>query len=387
MKKVIVPILLGVTTISFLGCRRSNLESENTLVASEVITSTEHSTLQNIDSNVFESNGITVFGLTPSKTGVEEFLVNYPNIKSSDKDDELFNVTPHEITDKFNFRIFKYSTNCESYLEYNGKNYHIGTGFGGFGTVSFAVADIDANGSQELYFTYSSGSGVHASGISYFDFATETVTDLEYKYIKELTERVNDCIQRDMVLTVNNDTLEIYSAIIEGISFTELKPQLKDKLGEITSDSGKIKIVGQSDNDTSILYDFSVQYVRTNGYVEGKTYPQVMMIDNRPKLEEYVSSNNDIYPEYKADLVDAIEKYDIEWFKSNKLLMVILEEPSGSIQHTVTKLTDSYVVINNIPGDTDDMAEWHIFIEVDKNYYFIDTEDFEVKFVGYNPYN
>jgi hypothetical protein len=195
---------------------------------------------------------IAVFGLAPSKTGVEEFLADNPTVKSSYQGDELFNVTPEQITDRYNFRIFKYSSDCESYLEYNGKTYHIGTGFGGFGTVSFAVADIDSNGSPELYFTYSFGSGIHASDISYFDFATETVSELEFYYERGLTDQSFGYEVRDLAFAVNNNRLEIYSAVTNGNSFVNLEVELKEKLGEITSDSGAIKAAGQG-IDSSLI--------------------------------------------------------------------------------------------------------------------------------------
>ena len=195
---------------------------------------------------------ITVFGLAPSKTGVKEFLADNPTVKSSYQGDELFNVTPEEITDRYNFRIFKYSSDCESYLEYNGKTYHIGTGFGGPGTVSFAVADIDANNSPELYFTYSFGSGIHASDIGYFDFATETVSELEFYYERGLTDQGFDFELRDLAFVVNNNRLEIYSAAANGNSFVNLEVELKEKLGEITLNNGAIKAAEQS-IDSSLI--------------------------------------------------------------------------------------------------------------------------------------
>ena len=80
-------------------------------------------------------------------------------------------------------------------------------------------------------------------------------------------------------------------------------------------------------------------------------------------MTDYIDNNKDIYD--KTDLLNAVKKYDREWFDNNKLLVVLIEEPSGSITHKVTELTDSYVVIDRISpgGGTEDMAEWHIFIE------------------------
>lgn len=94
--------------------------------------------------NKFDS--IDTFELTPTKSGVDEFMAQYDVPQSKYENDELYNITPQEITDKYGFRIFKHSNNCESFLEYNDNIYTLGTGFGGYGTTSFAVTDLNNDG-------------------------------------------------------------------------------------------------------------------------------------------------------------------------------------------------------------------------------------------------
>ena len=70
---------------------------------------------------------------------------------------------------------------------------------------------------------------------------------------------------------------------------------------------------------------------------------------------------------------DAITQYDAAWFAEHDLLMVVLEEGSGSIRHEVyaiTKTPEKWSInIASIEPEvcTADMAQWHILIEVEKD--------------------
>ena len=63
------------------------------------------------------------------------------------------------------------------------------------------------------------------------------------------------------------------------------------------------------------------------------------------------------------------EQYDDEWFNTHKIMVITITEPSGSIRHEVTELTNQYVKINRLYPlvMTDDMAEWNIYLELDKD--------------------
>ena len=122
-------------------------------------------------------------------------------------------------------------------------------------------------------------------------------------------------------------------------------------------------------------YSFNAQYIRTDGYSGGAVYPKKKLITSRAELDSYIAANKDIY-DFKGwdsitGFMGATAKYDDNWFSSHKLLIVVLEEGSGSISHTVAEVNGLGVTIQReIPGcGTDDMAEWHILIEVDKDVY------------------
>ena len=78
-----------------------------------------------------------------------------------------------------------------------------------------------------------------------------------------------------------------------------------------------------------------------------------------------------MYSDTTIGFVDAIERYDNAWFADRQLIVVLLEEGSGSVRHWVTDVkggADTEVSVSRMVPEvgTDDMAEWHILIEVDR---------------------
>ena len=201
-------------------------ESKPRQTLPEVTTETEVTTVTETNTDEYET-----FDLTPSKNNVAELLSSYDFPEGSYNNDELYNITPQEMTDKYGFRIFKYDQCCESYLEYNGSIYHIGTGFGGSGTTSFAVADLNSDGNPELYYTFSWGSGMHRSQIGYFD--TAVLTDFAVNY---------DLPDHEIKLSSTNAALEVCEAsVVESNGFANIKTTAKDKIGELIYENGAIQ--------------------------------------------------------------------------------------------------------------------------------------------------
>ena len=124
-------------------------------------------------------------------------------------------------------------------------------------------------------------------------------------------------------------------------------------------------------------YDFSAQYIRTDGYSDGAVYPKKIIITSRSELDSYIAANKDSY-DLKHGFTDAVAKYDDNWFSSHKLLIVVLEEGSGSNRHRVAQVGGICVTIERLLPQiaTCDMAEWHILIEVAKDAYI--NNDFMV---------
>ena len=135
--------------------------------------------------------------------------------------------------------------------------------------------------------------------------------------------------------------------------------------------------------------DFTAQYIRTNGYNDGEEYPKTLWITSREELDDYYAANSEryflghvdeVYSDTGIGFADAAEKYDDDFFVSHNLILVVLEEPSGSIRHEVTgvarypsmlDIVQYFVrpsITRTVPEvGTADMAEWHVIIEVGKD--------------------
>ncbi len=102
------------------------------------------------------------------------------------------------------------------------------------------------------------------------------------------------------------------------------------------------------------------------------TFPQYAVIRSLKELEE---AHDDLSLAIASN-VDTIwelltYKYSDEWFKTNDLILLVLEEPSGSINPYVTDVTrdenrDYTVYINDDYPEvaTADMAYWYVLVEI-----------------------
>ena len=111
---------------------------------------------------------------------------------------------------------------------------------------------------------------------------------------------------------------------------------------------------------------FSATSYRSHNTPSGIKFPQIRVIKSVEDLNEYVK-------EFNNEFSEECNKYDEKYFEEKPLIIVILEEGSLSITHTVTdlKMSDDgklYVYIDvNVPEAGDcAMAYWHILIEPDK---------------------
>ncbi len=123
---------------------------------------------------------------------------------------------------------------------------------------------------------------------------------------------------------------------------------------------------------------YSDRFIRTDGYLEGASYPSVKIIRSVGELNAYYESYRDVYyldhvenPEYHGSIgfADACKKYDEAYFKDRILLMVLVKEESGSIRHSVKRMemNDGKMIVSIdsiVPGAcTKDVAIWHILLE------------------------
>ena len=137
-------------------------------------------------------------------------------------------------------------------------------------------------------------------------------------------------------------------------------------------------------------FAFNAQYVHTQ-YVQGTwtsgiDYPRLTVISSRAALDQYFNDYEGLYDfsryQYSpTGFMDAIENYSEAFFGDNFLVLVLLEETSGSNRHRVENITDNgnITITRRIPEiGASDMAQWHIIIELDKEDKF---EQYQVVFL------
>ena len=150
------------------------------------------------------------------------------------------------------------------------------------------------------------------------------------------------------------------------------------------------------DTNEPEAYAFDAQYIRTNGYSEECSYPYYVVIDSREELNSYYEANRElfdlerkeeVYSDTTIGFLDACDKYDDAYFEQQNLVLIILEEGSGSVRHEITDVRARRdesgtsqgwdITIDRITPEvgTDDMAQWHLFLEIQMGKVITDEDD------------
>lgn len=132
--------------------------------------------------------------------------------------------------------------------------------------------------------------------------------------------------------------------------------------------------------------DFDAQYIRAGSKNELSAYPAVKIIRSENEMSRYLKKETHM----SEELVSACEKYNADYFKEQILIIVLLEEGSGSVRHEVENVgsdnTHAVIQIKSIAPEvgTCDMAWWHILIEPEAGIQIADEEDVTVFLGGRN---
>ena len=128
-------------------------------------------------------DGQTENHLPCSKDDVKEFISIAEAMQGeglisgfSITEDNIYNVTPDQVARETNYRIFKASDSCASFILIDGQIYLLCEYFGGFGFVNAVPCDFDEDGCTDLLVASSFGSGAHRSVISHFNVKTKEST-------------------------------------------------------------------------------------------------------------------------------------------------------------------------------------------------------------------
>jgi len=152
-----------------------------------------------------------------------------------------------------------------------------------------------------------------------------------------------------------------------------------------TDQPGEIVTTPTSEASTSVVpmtaeatepLTYKVQYFRTGGYVPETEYPYVVIVQSAEELTDYISTNDKDYNFGTRESTDTVESggllttseaYDDAFFSKNALLIVVVQEPSGSNRHEFLGFGEKNEIrIRRIVPEvgTTDMADWHILIEL-----------------------
>ena len=142
-----------------------------------------------------------------------------------------------------------------------------------------------------------------------------------------------------------------------------------------------IHVVGKTET-----IDFQAQYIRAGVKKEPDTYPAVKVIHSENEMNRYLKNETHM----SEALAEACSKYDESYFQSQLLIIVLLEEGSGSIRHEVEKVgmdgDKSIIDITRIVPEvgTCDMAYWHVLIEPESGAAVESAEDIIIFLDGRN---
>jgi hypothetical protein len=127
---------------------------------------------------------------------------------------ELNEITPPEVWSETKHQIFKDSSSLETFVVAEGKAAVAGNGFGGAGVTSMVPYDVNNDGTTDLVYAYSFGSGIHRSVISWMDLNTMT----EYSPQGKIEQPVRDSIQAsfrtyDLILDKGKNKIVVYQIV------------------------------------------------------------------------------------------------------------------------------------------------------------------------------
>jgi len=124
-----------------------------------------------------------------------------------------------------------------------------------------------------------------------------------------------------------------------------------------------------------------IAYIRTDLLKSppdpGFHLPCVWIVRTHEELQAYILSWQEIFDlsgtqDGRDSFLEYVKRYDSAYFQNNALILLLVEEPSGSIRHRLEKIEAvpasdgsalSFSVSRISPYGTEDMAQWHFLIE------------------------
>ncbi|MBQ8686982.1 MAG: hypothetical protein IJ512_00375 [Ruminococcus sp.] len=194
---------------------------------------------------------LCITGCTPQETediytvsfcpigDAQDMLDAAPEMVCDPEENPCYEITPDYIAEQSDYRIFTYASLGGTFLLFEGDVYSLDREFGfPFSMVtSLALADINADGKQELYFTFAWGSGVYVSQAGYFDPVKKESVLLPYDYPYDdwLVTKAEDG-----ALGLYDAELEIPDSEESGLAEIRMTAKASDRAAEILLENGEI---------------------------------------------------------------------------------------------------------------------------------------------------
>ncbi len=185
-----------------------------------------------------------------SKENVDDFFNVAKEIEGTgllsgcDFDNETcFNVTPEQVLRETDYKIFKFSDSCTSFIMIDNEIYILCASFGGYGFVNAVPCDFNNDGIKDLLVASSWGSGLHRSIISVFNAATKEST-----VVYDTSTTDNPSVDLIVASPASSDTLsdlpiyyQVYTAEIQinNGNFADLSYAIIDLAGSISTENGQ----------------------------------------------------------------------------------------------------------------------------------------------------
>ena len=117
--------------------------------------------------------------------------------------------------------------------------------------------------------------------------------------------------------------------------------------------------------------EWEVQYTRIYGrFVEGIKYPVLTIVSSKSELDKYCELLKETYS-LSSECINTMNVHSDIFFKNNYLVMVVIQEGSGSIRHKIERIDENGDIFMNrfSPSiQTDDMALWNVMVELDSKF-------------------
>lgn len=117
---------------------------------------------------------------------------------------ELTEITPEDVWTETGYQLFKDGSSLDTYVVADGKAAVLGTGFGGYGVTSVVPFDVSGDGTKDLVYAYSYGSGIHRSVMSWMDLKSMA------EYPVQSTLEDGGFRTYDLILQQEEDSIGVY---------------------------------------------------------------------------------------------------------------------------------------------------------------------------------